>query len=151
MDERQRMLESEGLDWSSDKHPIRQMTPAEGAQLQTATFEARVFTECFYYLAGRVRTILRLRTNPIPGLSSFEAMGVRNVRNGLLEHAGQGARNPITVPSFAFGGPNGPVVKAIRPAHQVGIADDIGLYANADEMRKALEFRLRRELGKPDL
>ena len=144
--ERMRRLEEEGLSWESDLYPIPLMSQEDVSGWVTATFEARLFTECFYYVAGHIRTILQSRSRPLPGLHRFEAKGVRTVRNKLLEHAGEGD-NVVTVSSFGFGGPNGPGVKAVRPNDQVGTDVDEGLYANAKEFREALERRLRRELG----
>jgi hypothetical protein len=140
------LLDEDGLEWESDKYPTAQMTEPDFATLEAAMFEARLFTECFYYVAHRIRSILRSHAHPLPGLQSFEAKGVRDVRNILLEHAGQGVHD-VTVPSFGFGGPDGPAVKAVRPTAQVGKHADSGLYVNAAEFRDALENALRRELA----
>jgi hypothetical protein len=140
------LLDEDGLEWESDKYPTAQITEPDFATLEAAMFEARLFTECFYYVAHRIRSILRSRAHPLPGLQSFEAKGVRDVRNILLEHAGQGVHD-VTVPSFGFGGPDGPAVKAVRPTAQVGKHADSGLYVNAAEFRDALENALRRELA----
>jgi hypothetical protein len=42
-----------------------------------------ILTESFYWIAGRARHVLRA----LPELKKFEAEGIRNIRNKLLEHA----------------------------------------------------------------
>lgn len=101
-------------------------------------FEMRLLTESFYYLAGRIRTVLRNKRAPLPGLTDFESVGVRDVRNKLLEHA-EGDDSKISINSFGWGGVNGPVIKAIRYDGQAQIFPDQGLYRNANEFRDNLE------------
>ena len=60
--------------------------------------ELELQTECFYWIAGRARTIIKL----MPGLETFEAVGVRNVRNKLIEHPEKGDSG-VTIGSFAWG------------------------------------------------
>jgi len=105
---------------------------------QRLTFEMKLFTESFYYLAGRIRTILRNQIFPMPGLTKFECLGIRNVRNKLLEHA-EGKDAQVRLHSFACGGPQGPVLRAIRYVGQESIFPDNGLYSNAEELRANLE------------
>jgi len=52
-------------------------------------FEAEFFVESFYYIAFRVKEILTHISggrNIFPEFKNFNAIGLRNVRNHLLEH-----------------------------------------------------------------
>lgn len=111
--------------------------------------EMELLTEAFYYFAGRIRTILRngkKRKSLIPGLSSFECEGIRNTRNKLLEHAEE-KDSQVSIPSFSWGGPQGPVIRALRYSGQEKIFPDRGLYENAEEMRLSLETLLQKLLS----
>jgi hypothetical protein len=48
--------------------------------------ELRTLLEAFYYNAHRVGDILRDSSGDLPGPSRFDPVGVRNVRNHLIEH-----------------------------------------------------------------
>jgi hypothetical protein len=66
----------------------------------------------------------------------------------LLEHV-EGKGGQIFLESFAWGGLNGPIVKAARKDNQTSIFQDAGLYANAKEIKVNLETLLRKSLGEP--
>lgn len=125
-----------------------QITKEEFEKHETASFEMKLLTEAFYYLACRIRTILRNSKAPLPGLTMFECEGVRNVRNKLLEHA-EGKDSQISSQSFGWGAARGPVLKSIRYSGQEHIFPDQGLYTNAEEFRKNLEHLIHSELHKP--
>jgi hypothetical protein len=110
-----------------------------------ASFELKLLTEAFYHFAWRVRTILRNQRAPLPGLTSFECEGVRNVRNKLLEHA-EGRDSQVSIQSFGWGAAQGPVLKALRYSGQEEIFPDRGLYRNAEEFRDNLERLLYAKL-----
>lgn len=95
--------------------------------------EIVLLTESYYWIAGRNRSVIRL----LPGLSSFEAAGVRNVRNHLIEHPEKGASG-VTHFSFASGGPNGPIVKGCRSDREPDKWQDAGLFTNNREFLEAL-------------
>jgi hypothetical protein len=114
-------------------------------EMEELIFEIELFTESFYYLAGRMRTILRNQSEPLPGLKSFECEGARNVRNKLLEHA-EVRDSRVFVQSFGVGGDQGPVLKVTRPEGQEEVFPDPGLYANATEIKVELERLLNNAL-----
>lgn len=114
------------------------ITREEFEAYNNAEFEMKLLTECFYYLAGRVRTIIKNSANPLPGLSGFECKGVRDVRNKLLEHA-ESKDSQVFIQSFGWGAPRGPVIKAARNAGQENVFPDKGLYENAKEFSANLE------------
>lgn len=99
-----------------------------------------LFTEAFYYISHRLKKIIEY----YPGLKNIKAPGVVNVRNNLIEHPT--GKNGVASPSFAIGGPNGPVVKAGRYVGQEHIYVDVGLYKNAEEFRDNLDNTLRKGL-----
>ena len=110
-------------------------------EMEKLIFEIETFTESFYHMAGRMRTILRHNSKPLPGLHSFECAGARNVRNHLLEHP-EGKSSRVLVQSFGVGGEEGPTLKVEREIGQEDIFPDAGLWANAEEIRKNLEVVL---------
>ena len=99
--------------------------------------QIEIYTEAFYYLAFRLRVIIKL----LPNLKSFEATGVLIVRNKLIEHS-QGQDSLITDSSFGHIGSNGPQVKPARSSKSVGRFMDKGLYANAEELINNLNDKL---------
>lgn len=127
--------------------PSVNITKDEFDRHEKALFEMKLLTETYYYLAGRVRTILKNVQAPLPGLTSFECEGTRNVRNKLLEHA-ESKDSQISIQSFGWGADHGPVLKAIRCSGQEHIFPDRGLYTNAEEFRVNLERLLQAELSK---
>jgi len=118
----------------------------EHLEMETLIFEIETFTESFYYLAGRMRTILRHSSEPLPGLKSFECVGARDVRNKLLEHV-EGSDSRVFTQSFGVGGDQGPTLKVKRPAGQEAIFPDAGLEANAAEIKNNFEKLLDRVLS----
>lgn len=122
-------------------------------EMNELMFEIELYAESFYYLAGRMRTILTKKNNkreysaPLPNLESFECEGARNVRNKLLEHA-ECPDSRVFVQNFEIGGDNGPTLKKERPEGQEEIFPDAGLYVNAKEIRVSLERLLSAALSK---
>ena len=100
-------------------------------------FQVRLYTECFYLLAGRLRELIRKGELPIPGAKLFEAAGVRDVRNKLLQHP-EGSDSRVFSQSIMFGPEHGPVLKPIRDQERSGVFLDAGLDVNAAELRDEL-------------
>lgn len=109
-------------------------------QFQSALLELRLFTEAFYFFAGRLRELFGHKGNPFPGLRSFEAPGVRDVRNHLIQHP-EGKHSQAFLWSLGYGGPGGPYIKfgSPGPSRKFRVR---GLYTNAEEFRKNLELAL---------
>jgi hypothetical protein len=118
------------------------LTPEEHRAFLDAQFRMKFFAEAFYYFAGRVRAILRHGTAPLPGLTSFESVGVRNVRNKLLEHP-EGADSQVFSQSWGWGRSHGPMLKSIRNQGQEQVFPDAGLVPNAKEFHDNLLARLQ--------
>src|SRR6266705_3283533 len=55
-------------------------------QKQDLEAELFILTEWFYYTAWRLREIVHAKKCGLPGLCGFEATGVRDVRNHILQH-----------------------------------------------------------------
>jgi hypothetical protein len=104
-----------------------EMPPVLDAQWHRDFKELWFFTESFYYFGWRTREVLR----SLPLLASFDALGLRNVRNHLLEHPEK--QSKIFQRSFSAGGPRGPTIKGPRQSDQVNVFPDAGIYANASE------------------
>ncbi len=140
-------LKQRGVSFEDDPHvSFEPMTNEEMQRERQALFEMTLLTEAFYYFAGRVRTILKNTKFPMPGLTKFECVGVRDTRNKLLEHA-EGNDSQVFTRSFGCGGVQGPVIKAIRLSTQTDIFPDAGLYVNAEEFRVNLERLLQKAIG----
>jgi len=96
-------------------------------------------TTTFYWVAWRSKEIVC----SLPELSAFNPVGVRQVRNKLIEHPHKGTTHPALMTDFSIGSMNGPILKAVRDDLGKGDGFDIGLYANADEFTFKLESILR--------
>ena len=104
-------------------------------------FEMEFFVESFYFIAWRMCSIFKhKRTDTLPHLNTFEAKGVRDVRNKLIQHP-EGSQ--IFTQSFMCGGDQGPVLKNARPTGDLHEISDKGLWLNAKEFRDKLEKLLR--------
>lgn len=132
-----RYVHENGLDFSTTPAPKEiKMTKEEFDQHNKLTFELELFTEQFYYIAFRLRGIIRY----LPGLRKFESPGMRDVRNKLIEHPDKDKDSQVFIQSFQYGNKEiGPVIKGIRYSDQVSIFPDNGLYTNARELRENLE------------
>ena len=109
-------------------------------------FIMRLLTESFYYFAFRVRQILRNNVHTFPGLRSFEAVGVRDVRNHLIEHPEEdGSR--IFNRTFTWSQATGMQLKTGRQQWESGTTTDAGINANAADFAKQLDNRLDAAIG----
>jgi len=139
-------VKREGLDYTTTPAPEAvKYTAGEARQKADADFEIKLLTEAFYYLAGRVHTLVKNKAEPLPGLKAFDPAGVRNVRNHLIEHP-EGRDSRVFIVSWGRGGVEGPVLKSIRYANDTSTFRDPGLYSNAVEFRDLLEVLLHRAL-----
>lgn len=117
--------------------------PAVQAQLPfQLSDELHVLLEAFYYAAHRVRDILRDHRTDLPGITGFEAVGVRDARNHLVEHPSR--KNGVLVPSVACGGPTGPQLRLLRWSLDPAGTHDQGLPFNAPQFTDALHSCLNR-------
>jgi hypothetical protein len=134
-------IKREGL--SVEQVPIPEAakaSPERASEIKQEAFEMKMFAESFYYFAGRARALARSKEEPLPGLRSFEAEGVRNVRNHLIEHP-EGASSRVFIASWGTGS-GGPVMKAARYEGQEDVFPDAGFFANAVEFRERLNALL---------
>lgn len=110
--------------------------------------EVEIYTEAFYYFAFRIYKILKNKKfNIFPGLNSFDAPGVRNVRNFLIEHPDI-SNDKAYLPSISLLGTVGPVLKIARRPDDERTFDDPGLWVNAAEFKNNLEKLLRRAVSR---
>lgn len=100
-------------------------------------------SEAFYWIAFRARRVIRM----LPDMGSFEAEGVRNTRNKLIEHA-EGKDSGVVISSFGWGAPQGPVIKAIRYGEHADLWPDQGLFNNAAEFAERLRALAEDALAK---
>jgi len=116
--------------------PLRPFTRAD---------EMRVLLEAFYYNANRIRDLFRDSGRGLPGLARFEATGIRDVRNHLVEHPTR--KRGVKVMAIAVGGPLGPQLKPMRRANDATGTWDAGLSTNAREFCTSLESILQQAVG----
>lgn len=140
------------LDFSDFAMPIE--TPAEASEAGTGHiirhgfFLVRLYAESFYYIAFRFCKILTSQNKltgqfALPRLEGFQSIGIRNVRNNLIEHPG-GPASQVFCQNHSFGGHEGPQLKL-----QGGVVSfiDKGLFVNAAEFKTNLEVLLNRVLA----
>ena len=113
----------------------------ESTRMFTAEDELRLHLENFYYLSHRVRTLLQTSGGKLPGLQSFEVLGVARVRNNLLEHPNK--KDGITVMSFSVSNAAGARLKPVNQQSAPNGYVDEGFFYNAKEFRSNLEILLR--------
>jgi len=106
-------------------------------------FVMRLLTEAYYYFAFRLRQLLRNSTHPFAGLESFECVGVRNVRNHLIEHP-EGAASRIFNRTFSWSKDSGMHLKTGRQAWESNEFLDSGFVANSEEFNQSLSTMLDR-------
>ncbi|MBR1360771.1 hypothetical protein [Bradyrhizobium ottawaense] len=98
-----------------------------------------LLTEAFYWIAHRASSALRR----MPGLKSFEAIGVRDVRNWMLEHVDK--PSGIRWDGFGWGGPAGPTLATVPYGR------DKGLFVNAEEFFVEVQRVTSRCVKNPEL
>jgi hypothetical protein len=103
--------------------------------------EMQTYTEAFYWTASRLQRVMK----QLPGLS-FDAEGVRNVRNNLIEHPENKDSGGVIGQSHG-----GPVIRARRRLGQPAAKwTDAGLRPNAEEYALELERVLQAHIGAKD-
>jgi hypothetical protein len=119
--------------WEADCNPheifLQSMEPL---------FELRAYVEAFYYFAFRV---LKVARRGFPELAQFESIGVRLVRNHLIEHPEKKSSRAL-VWSFGFDEQKGAILKSGQPIKGTTAFEDPGFTANAEEFRTNLELLL---------
>jgi hypothetical protein len=113
-------------------------------------FVMRLLTESFYYFAFRVRQILRNKVHPFPFVASFESVGVRDVRNHLIEHP-EGRASLVFNRTFMWYAGSGMHLKSGRQEWEKGEFIDAGLKVNAAEFAEnlyaVLQFAIDAHVG----
>jgi hypothetical protein len=95
-------------------------------------FVMRLLTESYYYFAFRLRQLLRNSAHPFVGLALFESVGVRNVRNHLIEHP-EGKSSKIFNRTFSWTKESGMHLKTGRQPWESSEFIDAGFAANSGE------------------
>ena len=107
--------------------------PASPVFTNLMRFDLRVDTESFYWQAGRFRKLAK----GLPGLASFEAAAVRDVRNHLIEHP-EGRSSRVLISSLHWHPETGLSLKKARPEGYSQAFMDEGIFRNmaafADEL-----------------
>lgn len=112
-------------------------------------FETEFFVESFYFMAFRVSQILIKKHDHIylfPALKNFEAPGVRDVRNHLLEHPER--HGGVLNQSFDVGGNDGPRLKSALGEKDMPDSMDRGLWRNVNEFAGNLEKILKEAMAR---
>ena len=106
-------------------------------------FVMRLLTESYYYFAFRLRQLLRNSAHPFVSLASFESVGVRNVRNHLIEHP-EGKSSKIFNRTFSWTKESGMHLKTGRQVWESSEFIDAGFVANSGEFNTSLNAALDR-------
>ena len=112
---------------------------------QGFVLEMKMYAESFYYFAARIRKILIDKKAPLPLLNKFEAPGIRNVRNLIIEHPGD-----LIIPSCCYGGAEGPKLKVAHYSGQKNVEKDRGFFVNVSEFKETLERLLNNAISELD-
>jgi hypothetical protein len=91
-----------------------------------------LYAEMFYYVAARAGKVLQKTSQ----FRTFEAIGVRRVRDWLVEHADHPTRGVMNR-NYTYDCPQGIILKPFGGGPQRGWMDK-GLYPNAEEFITAL-------------
>jgi hypothetical protein len=100
--------------------------------------DIHLFTECAYLIGWRCTRAI----GALVGLKNFRPTGIRNARNKLIEHP-DGKDSGVLISSFAWGGEQGPVLKAVRTQDQMSLWPDSGLFRNYNEFSNDLVSTLK--------
>jgi hypothetical protein len=103
---------------------------------QQLRFGMRLGAEAFYYFAFRIRKILRNAEFPFPGFAKFEASGVRDVRNHLIEHP-EGGASRVMNQTWSWTPETGIALKTGRQEWEPKSFIDKGFRANVVEFTNA--------------
>lgn len=139
MDEPPRELASEVIERLRQLHFIVERVRALEASADDVRtpdivyLEMRTLTEAFFWVASRVRTVLR--SGALPGLESFECAGSEKCSEQASRTSG-GSDSQIFTGGFGFGGHTGPHIKAVRRIGQEEVFPDAGLYPTRRRSRK---------------
>ena len=112
-------------------------TSSELANVNLVAGDLRLDTETFYWQCHRLSSLIR----QLPGLSQFQATGVRDVRNNLIEHP-ENSHSRVLFNSFTWTPELGPQIKAVRPVGSTQVFMDAGLFVNAKQFYDQLSRRL---------
>lgn len=126
-----------------NEHGVEEHYNATHERDERLRFVMRIMTEAYYYFAFRLRQILRNKTHPFFGLSSFESPGVRNVRNHLIEHP-EGSSSGIFNQTFSWSRETGMHLKSGRQVWEAGELQDAGFVAKSREYTEAFEAAIDR-------
>ena len=107
----------------------------------------RFFAESFYYFAWRCRKVMCMRVEVrdanrrvVKPFKTLDPVGIRRVRNELIEHSDK--NDGVSVTHFRFACPEGLI---LQWGH--GEPIDVGLYPNAEDMVMQVRDRVRRVTG----
>ncbi len=112
-----------------------------GTRLGPLEDELEIITECTYLIAWRCAGA----TSELMSIGPFKPVGVRDVRNKLIEHVDRSGSG-VLLSSFGYGGDQGPVIRALRTTDKKDVFPDAGLFVNLQEFSKELVARLDRAL-----
>ncbi|RTY89529.1 hypothetical protein EKL32_22595 [Flavobacterium sp. GSN2] len=105
---------------------------------EDVVFKMRFYTETFYYMAYRIRLLVRDKAKPLPGLEFFEGKAVAQIRDQLLFHP-EDKKSQAFQQSFRWGKETGPQLKPNSKSSSNVQVVDKGLYSNAKEFKDELE------------
>jgi hypothetical protein len=125
---------------------LSQKSPEDIQAFVQRTNDVWLFTETFYCIAWRLREILNIHEPSFPNLQKIDGLGIRHVRNLLIEHPDQ-QKEKANYQQTMIVTDDGPALKCleIRIDGQTGQSSpakesmDQGLYINAKEFKEEME------------
>jgi hypothetical protein len=134
---------------------LRRKSPEEIQGLIRRTNDVWLFTETFYCIAWRLREVLNIRKPAsFPNLQKIDGLGIRSVRNLLIEHPEDQKDKPNYEQTMTDTN-DGPVLKSleVRIDGQTGQSSsakdsvDRGLYINAQEFKDEMERAITKAIN----
>lgn len=133
--------ERDGVDAAITEWRVRTDNGAKMVEAMKDSDWIELLTEQFYWVSFRARSAIR----HLPLLEQFEAIGVRNNRNQLIEHT-EGKLSRIFNGGFGFGAEQGPVLACMRLDSASKSWSDAGLFVNVEEFSQGLIAAIERAI-----
>jgi hypothetical protein len=107
----------------------------------------RLSVETLYFIAHRIVVLSEQQRKILPRLGAIKALGVKRVRNSLIEHAHKKGGNLAL--TFSVSTASGTRLRSAARAEDPNGYQDQGIHHNAGEFRQKVRARLEAALREP--